>query len=417
MINQGSTKSTVYNSSQFPSMEQELVSKIDADEVVALLQALIQAKSDYPPGDCREAIQIVLNKLQEVDLSGEIFSRSELQPNLVVSIPSQNAKPCLLYHAHIDTVPTGETERWEFDPFKGEIHNGRIFGRGAGDDKSSVAAQIMALITLARAGIDLDGQLQVAIVADEESGGLNGTHWMHQEGILQPDALVVGEQTNNQIAVAERVACGIDLTVFGKSAHGAMPWEGENAVLKAAGALTWLRENYFPKLADRKHPYLPPPTLNIGKITGGIQWSIVPERCKIEMDRRLLPGETREMAMDELREALDTYAQQVESLNYKLFSTGEVAANINTPADDPFVILSNQTLTAVTGAETPLFGYPQTSDGRWFAKDGIPIIIFGPSDPAVAHSTDEYVEIDQLFEATKFLTLLAARYLSPANLG
>ncbi len=411
MIGQGSTKSTVFNENQLNSMEQDLLSKIDADEVVALLQALIQEKSDYPPGDCRKAIQIVQNKLQEIGLTGQIFSHNELQPNLVVSLPAQNTKPCLLFHAHIDTVPAGESERWEFDPFKGEIHDRKVYGRGAGDDKGSAAAQIMALVTLVRAGIDLNGQLQAAIVADEESGGLNGTHWMHQEGMLRPDVLVVGEQTNNQIAVAERVACGIDLTVFGKSAHGAMPWAGDNAVLKAAGALSWLRENYFPKLSKRKHPYLPPPTLNIGKITGGIQWSIVPERCKIEMDRRLLPGETREMAMAELREALDTYALQVEPINYELFSTGEVAANINTPPDDPFVMLAKQALTSITGAENPLYGYPQTSDGRWFAKDGIPIIIFGPSDPAVAHSTDEYVEIDQLIEATKFLTLFAARYL------
>ena len=221
---------------------------------------------------------------------------------------------------------------------------------------------------------------------------------------------VVGEQTDNQVAIAERVACGIDLIVIGKSAHGAMPWEGENAVLKAARAITYLQDSLTPLLEARKHPYLPSPTLCICRIEGGRQWGVVPERCKVEMDRRLIPGETREMAMDEIRQILDDYAAEVEPLNYELFSTGEVAANIDTPPDDPFVVLANQVLQDLTGDERSLTGYVQTSDGRWLARDGIPIVIFGPSEPAVAHSTDEYVTVDQLVEATQFLVLLAMRH-------
>jgi acetylornithine deacetylase/succinyl-diaminopimelate desuccinylase family protein len=317
----------------------------------------------------------------------------------------------LLYHAHIDTVPAGELALWSTDPFGGEIKDGRIYGRGAGDDKGSVAAQIMALVTLVRAGVPLVGCLQVAVVADEESGGLVGTKWLHDEGVLAPDYLVVGEQTNNRVAIGERVACGIDLTVFGRSAHGATPWAGENAVLKAARALSWLQDRLFPKLQARAVPYLPPPTLNVGKIQGGIQWSIVPERCKVEMDRRLIPGETREMAMAEIRALLDEFNETVEPLRYELFSTGEVAPNINTPPDDPFVGVANEALEDSCGEKRSLTGYVQTSDGRWFAGDGIPIIIFGPSDPAVAHATDEQVSIEQLTEATRFLTLLALRWL------
>jgi len=191
-----------------------------------------------------------------------------------------------------------------------------------------------------------------------------------------------------------------------------MPWAGENAVLKAARALNWLQEHLFPRLQARSRPYLPPATLNIGKIQGGIQWNIVPDYCKVEMDRRLLPGETREAAMQEIRDALDEFTRGVEPLNYELFSQGEVATNVNTPADHPFVVLANQTLAEVAGEERSLTGYVQTSDGRWFAGDGIPIIIFGPSDPAVAHAPDEHVSIEQLVEAARFLALLALRQLA-----
>jgi len=392
-------------------LEKEVLLGVDPDEVVALLQALIQQRSDYPPGDCRAAIQVVADKMQQDDVQVETFARQEQQPNLLATYPSHTLGRRLMFHAHIDTVPAGESERWSFDPFAGYITDGCIFGRGAGDDKGSVTAQVMAIIALARAGVRLDGCLQVAVVSDEESGGLNGTKWLHDEGLLATGALVVGEQTDNQIAIAERVACGIDLTVIGKSAHGAMPWAGENAVLKAAGALNWLRTHLFPQLQERRHPYLPSPTLNIGKIQGGLQWSIVPERCKIEMDRRLLPGETREMAMEEIRECLDEYCEKVEPLNYELYSAGEVAKNINTPPDDPLVIMSKQGLQDLCGEDRPLTGYAQTSDGRWFASDGIPIIVFGPSKPEVAHAADESISIAQLIEATRFLILLALRWL------
>lgn len=393
--------------------EQQVLARIDADEVVQLLQALIRRRSDHPPGDTRAVIALLAEKLGAADVPFEIYSENEIQPSIVATLGG-NGAPELLYHAHVDTVPAGEVDRWQHAPFAGVIEDERIYGRGAGDDKGSVAAQIMALITLARSGLSASGLISVAAVADEESGGLTGTKWLRDSGRLAPDFLVVGEQTNNQVAVAERVACGIDLTVFGASAHGAMPWAGENAVLKAARALTWLQDRLFPQLAarDAAHPYLPPPTLNVGRIRGGIQWSIVPERCKVEMDRRLLPGETREEAMAEIEALLDEFAATVEPLRYELFSTGEVAPNIDTAPDDPFVQTANTALAAVAGEPRPLTGYAQTSDGRWFAGDGIPIIIFGPSEPAVAHATDEYVSVAQLLEATRFLTLLALRWSS-----
>jgi succinyl-diaminopimelate desuccinylase len=387
---------------------------IDAGEVTAFLQALIRQRSDFPPGDCRGAVGVVQEKLDRANVPYQLLFQQEHQPNLIASLGGQ-VGPCLMYHAHIDTVPAGDVDRWSCDPFGAELRDGLLYGRGAGDDKGSVAAQVMAIVTLARSGVKLARCLKLAIVSDEESGALQGTHWLHQAGILKPDVLVVGEQTANQVAVAERVACGIDLTVYGKSVHGAMPWAGENAILKTAGALAWLRERLFPALDARRHPNLPPPTLNIGKIQGGIQWNIVPGSCKVEMDRRLVPGETREMAMAEIRKCLDEYAAQVEPLTYELFSGGEVAANIDTSPNDPFVRLANRSLADVCGEARPIGGYMQTSDGRWFARDGIPIIIFGPSDPAFAHGPDEHVSIAQLVEATRFLVLLALRWHTDAN--
>lgn len=397
------------------ALENQVLDSIQESEVVGLLQALIQQRSDFPPGDCRAAISVVADKLSESGIHLDLLAKNSHQPNLLATLPGQNDGPTLMYHAHIDTVAAGDPVLWRHPPFSGIVEAGRIYGRGAGDDKSSVAAQVMALVGLARAGLPMSGRLQVAVVADEESGAHQGTRWLRDNNHLRPDYLVVGEQTNNLVAVAERVACGIDLTVFGKSTHGAMPWAGDNAVLKTARVLTWLQEKLFPQLATKSHPYLPPATLNIGKIQGGLQWNIVPETCKVEMDRRLLPGETREEAMGEIRSLLDEYDSSVEPLKYDLFTTGKVAPNINTSPDDPFVACAQEALQDVTGQPQELTGYVQTSDGRWFAGDGFPIIIFGPSDPVVGHATDEYVTVDQLVEATRFFSLFALRWLNNSN--
>ena len=392
--------------------EAHALDMVKTDEVIEFLQKLICQRSDFPPGNTAAALEVVSQKLGDVKIEPAILAREAHQPNLIAALGKPEGHPCLTYHAHIDTVPAGDLDRWHTDPYCGVLLNDRVCGRGAGDDKGSVAAQVMAMVTLARAGIDLQGKLQLAIVADEESGGLQGTRYLRSEGYLKPDLLVIGEQTKNQVAITERVTCGIDLTVFGKAAHGAMPWEGDNAVLKAAKVLVWLQEDLFPILEAKMHPYLPSPTLNIGKIRGGIQWNIVPERCVIDMDRRLMPGETREMAMHEIHQSLQRFSEKVEPLEYRLQSEGDVAACIDTSDDDPFVLAANDILADVCGEKRQLTGYLQTSDGRWFAEDGFPIILFGPSDPAVAHAPNEYVLVEQMVEATRFFTLLAMRLLS-----
>lgn len=390
-------------------VEEALLDGIDAAETTAFLQALVCARSDYPPGDTREVMAIVDGKLATAGIPTTPVAIDDVKVNLIAELPNHADGPTLLFHAHADTVGAGDG--WDDDPFGGEINDGRLYGRGAGDDKGSLAAQVMALVGLARAGVRLNGRLVLAAVADEESGGLAGTRWLRDNDRLRPDCLVVGEQTNNQVAVAERVACGIDLEVYGRSAHGAMPWAGENAILQTAQALSWLEARLFPRLQQRRHPFLPPPTLNIGKINGGTQWNIVPDRCFVAMDRRLVPGESREEAMAEIRAALDEFAEQVRPLRYRLSSEGDVSANINTSPADPFVRVAAAALQAVAGEWRELSGYAQTSDGRWFAADGIPIIIFGPGDPALAHAANEYVYLDQIIEAARFLALLAWRWL------
>lgn len=390
--------------------EIETIRSIQDADLVRILQELIQARSDFPPGNTRAAIAVVEQELKRAGIGSKRFAKDSVRQSLVAETGEADSGPVLLFHAHIDTVPAGDLARWTHPPFEGILSGNAVHGRGAGDAKGSVAVQLAAFITLARSETIHKGRIKLAIVADEESGGEIGTRWLHDEGELAADYLVIGEQTNNRISIAERVACGIDLTVYGKSAHGATPREGENAVLKACRALTYLFELLSPRLQDRRHPYLPAPTLNIGRIEGGTQWSIVPEMCVVEMDRRLIPGETREEALAEIRAILDRFSAEIEPFRYRLHSKGDVAPNVDTDPLDPFVRATQSTLADLVDEERPLIGYVQTSDGRWFAGDGIPIIHFGPGDPALAHAVDEYVPVQQLVEGAQFMVLLGLRW-------
>jgi len=128
------------------------------------------------------------------------------------------------------------------------------------------------------------------------------------------------------------------------------------------------------------------------------------------MDRRLIPGETRDKALEEIRVILDQFSVEVESLRYNLHSEGDVAPNVDTDPDDPFVKITESALADLVDENRPLIGYTQTSDGRWFADDGIPIIHFGPGDPALAHAADEHVPVQQLVEGAQLMALLGLRW-------
>ena len=179
--------------SKLTAQESQVLARIDPEEVVEFLQDLVRKRSDYPPGDCRGAINVVASKLDQVGIGYQVFSRQEHQPSLIATLGSMEQGLRLMYHAHIDTVPAGDLDRWSVDPFGGQLISGKVYGRGTGDDKGSVAAQVMALVTLARAGIPLNGSLQIVAVADEESGSAHGTQWLHDVGELDCQVLVVGE--------------------------------------------------------------------------------------------------------------------------------------------------------------------------------------------------------------------------------
>ncbi|MFW5942488.1 MAG: M20 family metallopeptidase [Chloroflexota bacterium] len=391
--------------------EARVLDCIDPAEVALFLQGLVRIKSTYPPGDCVEAARYCAALFEREGIVHEVVADLPERPSVLATLAGRQKRPQLALNAHIDTVPIEDPGAWEHDPFGGEIVDGVLYGRGAGDDKSSVTAQVMAAVALKRAGVQLEGTLVVNPVADEESLGEHGAQWLRESGRLRPDMLIVGEQTDNAVAVAERSINWIELVVHGEAAHGAMPWNGLNAIVQMAGIIQFLEREYAPLLAERTHPYLPPSTMNLGTIQGGLKTNMVPEVCRLTLDRRVPPGETIESIVNELDDLLQRYTREVTPVDYELnvlYSSGQP---METDERDPLVATMQQALTDVTGERRGLIGYNQGSDGRFFAGDGIPVVIFGPSHPDVGHSANEHVRLEQVVEAVQVYALTALRVL------
>lgn len=392
-------------------MAQRVLAAIDEQETIAFLQELVRVPSVNPPGDVREAIQKCNEKLSAAGFETQVVGPTSEHINVIGTLRGHlEDAPRLAFNAHLDVVPIGEEAAWSHPPFGGEIDDGRVYGRGAGDDKASVAAQVMAGVALARSGVPLDGSLIITEVADEETGGQRGAGYIVQEGYVDADFVIVGEQTENQICVAERGAVGVRVLVYGTAGHAATPWGGANAIEGMGHIITALQEELWPILAQRTHRYLPCSTATISMVKGGVKTNVIPDHCEIYVDRRILPGETPESVTSEILTVAEQAITPVGGLRVEV----EVAMSRLARESDPESLVGRalQEATRFLGNEPVLSGFFGGTDAKHFAPAGWPVMVLGPGQPKTAHTPDEWVGIDEVMEATKLYALAALALLA-----
>lgn len=387
-----------------------VLAAIVEDEVTAFLQDLIRVPSVNPPGDVREAVRLCGDKLAAAGFETKTVGATAAQVNAIGTLRGLESGPKLLFNAHVDVVPIGEEAAWMHPPFGAEIADGRVYGRGAGDDKASVAAQVMAGVALARSGVPLDGALIVTAVADEETSGQLGAGYIVREGHVDADFVIVGEQTRNRICVAERGAVGVQLIVYGAAGHAAAPWEGANAIEGMGRVLAALREELLPVLEQRTHRYLPQSTMTISMINGGVKTNVIPDRCEIYIDRRILPGETAESVTAEIQALAARAVAPVAGLWIEAETKMSRLARESDP--ESLVGRALREATRFLGNEPVLTGFFAGTDAKYFAPMGWPTMVVGPGQSSTAHTPDEWVGIDEVLEATRLYALTALALLA-----
>ncbi|MBC7091923.1 MAG: M20 family metallopeptidase, partial [Nitrososphaeria archaeon] len=375
-----------------------------------LTKKFVQFDTQNPPGKEKELAQYLEEHLRSLGLNTKLLDFLPDRPNLFAEYKVKDKGKNFLFDGHLDTVPVGNISLWTFDPFSGTLKDDKIYGRGAADMKGSIAAFIHALETIMDSGIKLDGNVCILLTSDEEISAL-GTKIFLKKG-YRVDAAIVGEPSCHEVNVAHKGVARWKLKTLGKSTHASTPEEGINAIYKMAKVLNELEKlakTY--SVSSKEHFLLGKPTLNVGTIVGGIKDNIVPDFCEITIDRRLLPGDSVENVEKEFYQILSRLASEDPDLKFelKLYHSHNPA---ETPINNPFVNLANSCVEKVLRKRSLVKGFQATTEMSHLVEAGIPSIILGAGDIKVAHTVDEYVQVDQLFDCAKIYALILLEYLS-----
>jgi acetylornithine deacetylase/succinyl-diaminopimelate desuccinylase family protein len=370
---------------------------VDGDEVVSYARALIVAPSENPGGTEDEAAAVAADILRSLGAAPEIVRSPADRPSVVATIGDPDG-PCLAWNGHLDVVPAGSPDTWSQPPFAAREVDGRLVGRGAADMKGAIGAALAAAAAIGRAGIDLAGGIAFHLAADEELAGIHGTRVLRDLGLLRQDWCVCGEPTELAIGLAERGGAWITATAYGRAAHGSQPHHGVSAITAMARFVLGLQE----ALPDLEHPLVGRPSVNPALIEGGSAPNVVAERCEVDVDRRLLPGETDPEAVLEPFRALAARVAAAQPGAEVRVAIREWTDAAEAPADGPLVEAARAAILAETGASAASAGFTGITDARFYINDAkIPTVILGPGSLSVAHTADEWVAIDELVAAAR----------------
>ncbi|MDN3016089.1 M20 family metallopeptidase [Paenibacillus sp. BSR1-1] len=380
---------------------------INEKESIQFLQSLIQVDSVNPQGNEKRVAEVIQAYLKSSNLQVELDDLGNNRANLFVTYPSGTTdEKYLVYSGHFDTVPLGKIE-WEHDPFSGEVAGNKVYGRGTTDMKGGVAAMVLAMKYLEQAGVKLKGKLQFVGTAGEEVDGFGAKKVVEKGQIDKATALVVSEPSENQIFHAHKGCLWLEITTYGKTAHGSMPDQGINAILTMNEFINSLKTYQF---EYAPHLVLGHPTMNIGTIEGGVKTNVVPDQCKMTLDIRTVPGQNNERILKDIENLIKTVAAKSEA-TYELTVINSMES-VGTNESDDFVQLAIATGKNYLDLELKPSGVNYYTDASVYCPHlQVPAIIFGPGKPTLAHQPNEYVEIDKFIESIRYFMALAIDYL------
>ncbi|MGH3638785.1 MAG: M20 family metallopeptidase [Mycobacterium sp.] len=387
------------------AVEQAVLDRIDETGLVGLTTALLRAVGQNPPGDEAATVDVLRSAAVEAGLDVDETPVEQGRNNLRVTLTGGSG-PGLMLLGHTDVVPVGDG--WTTDPFGGEVRDGRIYGRGASDMKGGLAAALIAMAALR--GVGLSGPVELAALVDEEETGKGIRAYV--EAVRRPFlGCITAEPTDLQTIIGARGDSYLRVEIHGSACHAGNPDDGANAIYGAAAVVAEI-ERLHAELGQRPHPLLGPATWSVGQILGGTGGAIVPAECVIVADRRLLPGESTDTVLGDLRERVAGLRLAERGLTADVSMPMEMPA-FQTPADSELARTTDAALADSGGPGLPLGGWTAACDGGFVARDlGVPVVVLGPgSVTAQAHRADESVAVSELLVAARTYALTALRLL------
>lgn len=377
------------------------MARIKYEDVIPILQELIRIKTENPPGTTRDAVDYLAELFQNAGIK---YSLQEYAPGHVNIIAEYgDPKESIILTGHLDTVPAGDEQLWKHNPFEGQIENDKLYGRGATDMKSAVAAFVAVMNWLKKSEIKLDKRIVFLGTADEETG-MDGAYYAKKQGIMENcEFVVIGEPTDLHIAVAEKGVLWIEVQVNGKAAHGSTPELGTNAIEEAAKLIPKMHSAVPKDL----HPVLKKSTLNIGKIFGGTAINVVPERCSFQCDYRVTPNVDAENVWKTIVQLIEEFNRESPATVTvrKIHQIKAIEAQHNNALLTKFKAYANK-----IGKKTDL-GVTYGTDGAMLIPDyNTPFVICGPGHLDKLHVVDECVDIQQVIDYANMILEILLSY-------
>ncbi len=384
------------------------------DDLVAITQSLVRIPSVNPPGDYEgmakrmvelyraEGLNPIMTGASKEEIEG--LGLSHPRPDVIALHKGSKGASVFCLDAHMDVVGVGDESRWTYPPFGGEVHDGKIYGRGAEDTKCHLAAQIIVYRALREMGLNLRGDLIFSSTVDDEIGAWPGMGYLLEKGFQKhgfpkPDYHVAGEPTGlESLGCLARGRLWYEYVLKGVTAHGGNPLEGVNAIEKAIALANAVKA--YPLHTD---PLMGTDTINIGILQGGEAINVVPSRCRITFDiRPATKTEVVKAFMDRTVEALKKADPSFEVESVRLLNdrqTGGIGP------DHEFVKRVQEVVAEMTGkkvtATGSMAGYSSLGNAYWSSREGIAGIMYGGGDFLRAHAADEFITIDELVETTR----------------
>jgi succinyl-diaminopimelate desuccinylase len=419
-----------------PSVQEAVLKRVEeiGSEMISFLQELIRIPTVNPPGEHYVVnAELIGGKLREFGYQTHYIAaegcheHTEQYPRLNVlgRMEGSRKRPCLHFNGHFDVVPVGEG--WTVDPFAAVIQDGKLYGRGASDQKAGIAASIFAIEAIRRSGLRLQGTVEQSGSVDEESGGFAGVAHMAKLGWISDDKtdfVIITEPTNvDRIFLGHRGVYWFKVTTHGRIAHGSMPHLGISAVDHLVDFLYDVNHQLKPSLAQRKTavPVEPPgsryASINVNAIFGGqpeegMQTPCVVDRSGAIFDRRFLAEEN----FDDVRGEVKALLEQLQGKNPEFKYNMEDMMIVQPVQTDPnceLVSAISQSAEQIFGRLPKLAASPGTYDQKHVVRVGNvqQCIAYGPGILDQAHLPDEHVLIEDVITSAKVMALTALRLL------
>jgi succinyl-diaminopimelate desuccinylase len=412
---------------------EKLFSRIEGkrEDLVELTRDLIRIPTINPPGefyaDCAEYIARRLEnrgfEVEHIRARGAIGDSDAYPRTNVIGRWTGGSGPVVHFNSHIDVVTPGSG--WQRDPFAAEVEGDRIYGRGACDMKGGLAASIIAVEALIEEYPGLAGALEISGTADEESGGYGGVAHLAELGYFTPprvNHVIIPEPLNkDRVCLGHRGVWWAEIETHGRIAHGSMPFLGDCAVRHMAAVMEVFERDLFPALAE-KHTAMPvvpdgarASTLNINSLHGGLQEGmdglpapLVPDSCRMVIDRRFLIEESLDEVKAEVRTLLDRLARERDGFRYELNDLFEVIP-VMADREAPVAASVSRAVSRVLGDEPQFVVSPGTYDQKHIDRIGRlkDCIAYGPGILDLAHQADEWIGIGDMLDSAKVMALAA----------